>query len=244
MATFSNAKLQRLVHVDLSKKGSVDEALIDIVNLINSLPQYFTTSSCSGRIILFENHLDEVQKKGCKWLYVTHDPVQLEKISEALKDAENIATLKFEPMVMHIQCQNLESAQKMHQAAVSSGFRNSGITIGTKGKIMMAVRSTHSLEVPLSSEGQVLVSPEYIQFLINNANSKMEENFRRIKRFHKQLQLLSTIELNHKSKSLNGKETETRHFHRSVDQSLKQDNRNQSYAEDDEDLDLFMFEVT
>ncbi|CAL1528257.1 unnamed protein product [Lymnaea stagnalis] len=243
MATFSNQKLQRLVHVDLSKKGSVDDALIDIVDLINSLPQYFTTSSCSGRIILFENHSDEVQKKGCKWLYVSHDPVQLENISEALKDAENVTTLKFEPMVMHIQCQTLESAQKMHQAAVSSGFRNSGITIGTKGKIMMAVRSTHSLEAPLASEGQVLVSSEYIQFLIKNANTKMEENFRRITRFHKLLETLSPCEQCHQS--LNGTAKKTRLFDRDADKSLKQDNRNQNKPEEeDEDLALFMFDIT
>uniref|UniRef100_A0A8C6YXF8 tRNA wybutosine-synthesizing protein 3 homolog n=2 Tax=Nothoprocta perdicaria TaxID=30464 RepID=A0A8C6YXF8_NOTPE len=73
--------------------------------------------------------------------------------------------------------------------AMDSGFRNSGITVGKKGKIMMAVRSTHCLEVPLSHMGKLLVSEEYIEFLVHIANQKMEENMRRIDRFYNCLQL-------------------------------------------------------
>ena len=38
---------------DLSRKGSVDQPIIGLVDHINSLDQYYTTSSCSGRIIVF-----------------------------------------------------------------------------------------------------------------------------------------------------------------------------------------------
>lgn len=47
---------------------------------------------------------------------------------------------------------------------------------------LQAVRSTHGLEVPLSQEGKLLVEPEYIRFLCQVANKKMEENLRRIDR--------------------------------------------------------------
>ncbi|XP_078263995.1 tRNA wybutosine-synthesizing protein 3 homolog isoform X4 [Rhinoraja longicauda] len=82
--------------------------------------------------------------------------------------------------VTHEKCQK----EDVHSAAVNSGFRNSGITISKKGKIMMAVRSTHCLEVPLCHRGQVLVSEDYIEYLVQVANRKMEENQRRIDRFH------------------------------------------------------------
>ncbi|XP_038601378.1 tRNA wybutosine-synthesizing protein 3 homolog isoform X3 [Tachyglossus aculeatus] len=77
----------------------------------------------------------------------------------------------------------------LHSVAIASGFRNSGITVGKKGKIMMAVRSTHVLEVPLCRKGKLMVSQEYIDFLIQIANEKMEENKRRIERFYNCLQL-------------------------------------------------------
>ncbi|PKU40005.1 trna wybutosine-synthesizing protein 3 hypothetical protein [Limosa lapponica baueri] len=83
----------------------------------------------------------------------------------------------------------LISSSTAHSVAIDSGFRNSGISVGRGGKIMMAVRSTHCLEVPLSHKGKLMVSEEYIEFLIHVANQKMEENMRRIDRFHKHLEL-------------------------------------------------------
>lgn len=47
---------------------------------------------------------------------------------------------------------------------------------------LQAVRSTHVLEVPLSQNGKVLVEQEYIHFLSQLANQKMEENVRRVQR--------------------------------------------------------------
>lgn len=48
--------------------------------------------------------------------------------------------------------------------------------------LMQAVRSTHCLEVPLSLKGKVLVSEEYIAFVVGVANKKMDENLKRIER--------------------------------------------------------------
>lgn len=54
---------------------------------------------------------------------------------------------------------------------------------------MLAVRSTHGLEVPLSHKGKLMVTEEYIDFLLKIANHKMEENKKRIERFYNCLQL-------------------------------------------------------
>lgn len=40
---------------DRSKKGSLDAPIVELVGLINGHPDYVTTSSCSGRIALFED---------------------------------------------------------------------------------------------------------------------------------------------------------------------------------------------
>lgn len=48
---------------------------------------------------------------------------------------------------------------------------------------MQAVRSTHTLEVPLSHKGKVLVPEDYITFLVGVANDKMDENLKRIERY-------------------------------------------------------------
>ncbi|XP_056598781.1 tRNA wybutosine-synthesizing protein 3 homolog [Triplophysa dalaica] len=183
--TFQQWKNQCLNKSDFSKKGSVDEDISHIVSFINSHEKYFTTSSCSGRIMLFDGVSDcpDVQKQNCSWLFVTHHKCQREDVVTGLAKSVGEATFKFEPFVLHVQCKHLADAQLLHKVAIDSGFRNSGITVGKKGKIIMAVRSTHCLEVPLSHRGTVLVNDEYLDFLVGVANQKMEENLKRIERF-------------------------------------------------------------
>ena len=67
----------------------------------------------------------------------------------------------------------------MLQAAVSCGYRNSGLSIGKK--IILAVRSTQGLEVPIGIDGRILVEEKYLEFLIEQANVKMKLNCERIK---------------------------------------------------------------
>ncbi|EDO43290.1 predicted protein [Nematostella vectensis] len=53
MAAFMAQKQQTLSQADLSKKGSIDEPIVNLVDYINGLDAFFTTSSCSGRISVF-----------------------------------------------------------------------------------------------------------------------------------------------------------------------------------------------
>ncbi|XP_036898213.1 tRNA wybutosine-synthesizing protein 3 homolog isoform X2 [Sturnira hondurensis] len=165
-AEFGRWKAQCLSKADLSRKGSVDEDVAEIVQLLNGQEQFFTTSSCSGRIILLDGSINgfEVQKRNCRWLLVTHKPCIKDDMIVALKNANGDAVLKFEPLVLHIQCQQLQDAQ------------------------ILAVRSTHGLEVPLSHKGKLMVTEDYIDFLLKIANQKMEENKKRIERFYRCLQ--------------------------------------------------------
>ncbi|XP_061860222.1 tRNA wybutosine-synthesizing protein 3 homolog [Colius striatus] len=194
MAAFARRKAQRLARADASRKGALDERVAPVVQLLNGRARFCTTSSCSGRLVLAQGSPAstngwEIQKKNCSWLMVTHETCVKDAVMTALEKATGDVVLKFEPFVLHVLCQELQDAQLLHSVAVDSGFRNSGITVGRGGKIMMAVRSTHCLEVPLSQNGKMMVSEGYIDFLIHVANQKMEENARRIDRFHKRLEL-------------------------------------------------------
>ncbi|RUS81027.1 hypothetical protein EGW08_011232 [Elysia chlorotica] len=243
---FQHQKTQRLQHGDLSRKGSIDAPLQDSVNFINSLPNYFTTSCCSGRIILFENTCSKVQKKGCRWLHVTHDSVLKKDLEAALTDISDEAVFKFEPMVMHVQCRSLEDARQMHKLAVASGFRNSGITVGSKGKTITAIRSTHSLEVPLSSKGQILVSPQHLEYLVDSANKKMEENRLRIDRFQTSLLSLSPDASETKGKASRHKQKSFKHEEgsESSDKPVPKHDTENAGESDNESLSLSIFDNT
>ncbi|EDL82537.1 similar to RIKEN cDNA 5230400J09 (predicted), isoform CRA_b [Rattus norvegicus] len=165
-AEFGRWKAQSLSKADLSRKGSVDEDAVEVVELLNSREEFFTTSSCAGRILLLDGSTNgpRVQKQHCCWLLVTHKPCVKDDVMAALKGATSDAVLKFEPFILHVQCRTLQDAQTL------------------------AVRSTHGLEVPLTHKGKLLVTEEYIEFLLTTANQKMEENKRRIGRFYNCLQ--------------------------------------------------------
>ncbi|XP_017276269.1 tRNA wybutosine-synthesizing protein 3 homolog [Kryptolebias marmoratus] len=197
--TFSQWKTQCLKKLDLSKKGSVDQDIEHVVSLLNSCEEFFTTSSCSGRIILIDGAADSsgVQKQNCVWLFVSHHKCTFDDLMSGLSRSGGDAVLKFEPAVLHVQCRWLGDAQLLHSVAINSGFRNSGLTVGKTGKIISAVRSTHGLEVPLSHSGRLLVDQEYIRFLTQIANQKMDENLRRIDRFYQNIQSALSAERAH-----------------------------------------------
>ncbi|KAM6457010.1 tRNA wybutosine-synthesizing protein 3 homolog isoform 3-T3 [Liasis olivaceus] len=189
MADFKHWKEQRLSRADASRKGSVDEPIEGIVRLLNGRETFCTTSSCSGRVVVLEQPpaAHSAAKQSCTWLMVTHQLCTTKDVLTALQKAAADAIFKFEPFVLHVQCQDLQDAQLLHTVAIEAGFRNSGITVSRKGKIMMAVRSTHCLEVPLTQKGRLMVSEEYVDFVVQVANRKMEENGKRIDRFYSSL---------------------------------------------------------
>lgn len=82
---------------DNSPKGYIDAHISDLCHYINTLPTVYTTSSCSGRITIFQ-HGSET--KGGKWLLSTHDFTTDEEVGRSLlkvltkkDDQEKIACL-------------------------------------------------------------------------------------------------------------------------------------------------------
>jgi len=185
---FDRQKADKLSKVDLSRKGSVDAPIFNFLKNLNAHPDYVSLSSCSGRIIIFISA--ENVKKGCQWILVKHDKVTEEdepwqKVINR-KVREGILTLKFEPFILHVQCRGIDAAKRLLQLANESGFRNSGFTFGKAGKVVLAIRSTHGLQVPLSDEsGTLLVDEKYVQFVVDLANSKLDCNSEKIKKLEK-----------------------------------------------------------
>lgn len=103
---------------DLSPKGSVDEGIRELIGVINGLPDYVTTSSCAGRIAVYQEGAKGA-KGGGQWLFTSHEPITvpqqadeetlLSKFSlpnepaSAPPDSEGVRFIHFksEPMVGH-----------------------------------------------------------------------------------------------------------------------------------------------
>lgn len=77
----------------------------------------------------------------------------------------------------------MDSAQFLVSTAISCGFRESGITSVNGKRVIIAVRCSIRVEVPLGDINSIAVSREYMRFLVGIANEKMEANRRRTEGF-------------------------------------------------------------
>ncbi|RLN57970.1 hypothetical protein BBJ28_00005510 [Nothophytophthora sp. Chile5] len=84
---------------------------------------------------------------------------------------------KHEPFIMHVVCRDLNAAKELLQWGIACGFRESGVVLGNR-KIMCAIRTAaNGLEIPLArSADHLLVSDEYLHWIVDIANQKFEAN--------------------------------------------------------------------
>ncbi|XP_057764888.1 tRNA wybutosine-synthesizing protein 2/3/4 isoform X2 [Salvia miltiorrhiza] len=185
---------------DKSPKGTIDAPIIPLLISINSHPSYFTTSSCSGRISILSQPTaspSSAKKKarGGTWLLLSHEPVHPSSVSALLfpsrpplPDAmeEQSIVFRFEPLIIAVECVNVEAAQSLVSLAIACGFRESGITSVSK-RTIIAIRCSIRMEVPLGSTHKLMVTPEYVEYLVGIANEKMGTNRKRTDHFHNKL---------------------------------------------------------
>jgi tRNA wybutosine-synthesizing protein 3 len=192
---FNHIKKQCLGKADLSRKGSIDEPIRCLVELLNSNQFYYTTSTCSGRISLIEKPLTNAAiKKDGIFLLNSHDEIEPESLQELVKcfaaknDDDYCLWLKFEPFIVHIQCFDLDRARSLVNVAIRSGCRNSGITLGKKDKFLVAVRSTSSMEVPLHCGDRFLLDSNYLEFLRSECNRRLRDNLVKLENFRRDVE--------------------------------------------------------
>ena len=172
--------------IDFSPKGSIDAPIVHLVDFINGLPDFVTTSSCSGRISLYR---DENSTKGIKWLKVVHGTVTAQQLKDAVTDQEStaagnhIVALKCEGFILHIRCRDLDSGRRLHQVAMSCGFRESGLSVGQKMRVQLSIRTTaFGLELPIAVGRNLILDDNALDIIVSEANRRLRCNFARTDR--------------------------------------------------------------
>ena len=100
-----------------------------------------------------------------------------------------------------MECKDLASAQSLVSTARSAGFRESGITNANNKRVIVAIHCSIRLEVPLGTTESVMVSPEFVRYLVRVANEKMEANRIRTQGFLRALQNADVAEPESESES-------------------------------------------
>lgn len=168
------------------KRGEVDSLLIPMIRYLNSLEDYYTTSSCAGRISVFH---DVGAKRDDDWLGKWHREIEFDDIKSALEKIpkNGIVWFIYEPAIFHVISRNLEDAIKIVNLARNSGFKKVGILSCKPERYLTEICSTERIDAPLAENRILLVDEEYIRYLVKLGNEKFQKGQKRLKRLEKSI---------------------------------------------------------
>ncbi|WP_297535191.1 hypothetical protein [Thermococcus sp.] len=184
------AKREALVSLFTAmREGKVDEDIIDLLLLINSIRGIYTTSSCSGRIGIIEEPALGA-KPLSRWLIKVHREITFEEAKEALERArEGLIFLKSQPPIFHVVAENLEKAKRLHELGLASGFKYTTFKV-ISNRYLVEINATEYLTAPLGRDGRIMVSDEYLRFAIEIGNSMLRRSKGRLPRLMKNFEKL------------------------------------------------------
>jgi len=158
-------------YAEAKSKGLVDSDIIPILDIINRSSKYYTTSSCSGRIVVME--IPEIgNKREASFLGKWHSTVNVEDIQMAiLKYKSGLLYLLVQSSILHVVAENLEYGKILLNIAKNCGFKYSSIKgISEFGNVLIEILSTEHLAIPLGKDGSLKVCEEDISFFTEIAN--------------------------------------------------------------------------
>lgn len=177
MKTFEERKkhcLWKMQELDKSKKGSIDEPIKNLLDAINEKDDYYTTSSCSGRILLL--HEPNNQKKNeHEWPVVTHHYAEEVPFMMALRElegSEGRVWFRMQTAIIHVACRNMDAANKLLEQFHKHGWKRSGV-FSWANDVMVELLSVEHIDVPVMEQGMLKVSENYMPYLISLANEKI-----------------------------------------------------------------------
>lgn len=178
---FEQEKSKQLARKDKSGKGDWDKEIANLCRKINAQKEYYTTSSCAGRIVLIKA-LEEKAKN--VFLFKSHEKISFSQLKKELEKAgkyKGMIYFKQEPCILHVACLDLSSGLKLLEKARIAGWKRSGLI--AKGKrIILELMSTEKIELPIMFNGKIPVDENYLKLIVEEANKKLMRVREKIKK--------------------------------------------------------------
>lgn len=188
MGKFEDQKKKAMLGLAQAREeGKADDDIADLVDMINKSDDFYTTSSCAGRVAVLQTPKKH-DKLESKWLGKWHQEVAFDNLKEALeKHDKYVVYLQSECPILHVVARDCESAEKILFDAQQCGFKRSGIQAINPERVLVEICSTEMLEVPLAEDGKILVDDIYLSYLVNIANIKLRSGREKLDRLYKRL---------------------------------------------------------
>ncbi len=176
--SFNQRKVAILSKLDKSSIGEWDEKIISLCEKLNKSENYYTTSSCAGRIALM---IEQDKKAKNLFLKVWHNKISFKELKNSLIEIKikKLIKFKFEPAILHLACKDLNFASEFLEKAKHLGWKRSGI-LTYKKNIILELNSTEKLEFPILNNEKILVDDLFLKLIIELSNKKFEKTWEKI----------------------------------------------------------------
>jgi len=188
MDNFEDRKKKQLEMQDNSSIGKWDAKIKKLCEKINKNENYYTTSSCAGRIVLIKQ---ADKKQADLFLFRSHEKVTFSQLKKELKNVtklnkKDLIYFRQEQCILHVACRTLEDAQNLLDKAKQVGWKNSGI-MASRDRIILEMRSTEHIEFPIINKGRVIADDKFLKILVKETNRKLEKTWDKIHKLEKLL---------------------------------------------------------
>jgi tRNA wybutosine-synthesizing protein 3 len=180
---FPVQKKKQLLKRDNSNIGEWDRKIVPLCDKINKKRNYYTTSSCSGRVVLLKASDEKIENA---FLYRTHNKVQFQYFKNVLISLNYPGLVEFQQTacILHVACRTIEDALMIVRLAKLAGWKRSGIMTGGK-RFMVELHSTENMSFPIMNNKKILVDDEYLKLAIEIANKKLMRTWEKIEKLKK-----------------------------------------------------------
>ncbi len=174
--------------------GYLDLDIVDILVELFLRPKSFTTSSCSGRIVLMDAEYPW-EKDETMIVFKKHEPVALEEILGAAdKPIARRLWLSVQGPIIHVEALDIEEAFTVLEAARRAGFKHSGILASTRKGVLVELRTGIRVNIPLREPDSWLVSRDSLQRIVALSNRALREAKERLERLRGELRRIRPAE--------------------------------------------------
>jgi len=181
MEIFDKRKKDILTKKDKSFIGGWDKKIVGLCKKLNKTNKYYSTSSCSGRIVLIIN---SDKKTHGLFLKIYHDLISFDKFKKDLdgtikKNKNKNINFKQEPCGLHVACRTLKDAQILVTKARKIGWKKSGI-ISSDKRFIVEMFGTGILGFPIVKDGDLLVEEVFLREILKKSNGNLKKSWKQI----------------------------------------------------------------
>ena len=138
----------------------VDGDILPLLRQLNTHPDIYTTSSCSGRIMVAEAVRPSYSKgRGFRPVAKWHHPVPPELVLHVVESLDN-AWLMVRGAILHVAAADAKTAYRLVEIGRETGHKHSGIIAMNRGGIFVEILGEERLDIPLKRGGNPLTDLE------------------------------------------------------------------------------------